>query len=743
MIHTKLESHARNDQERSARVARWRLTPSLGNFGRYVLWRNRFPLINKILSRSIVLIEIYLFYHFFHFSLLTSVGAILFLGYLTRELFRGISQGFRLALIEEEARGGHPSSSHVLGLSLVAAASIGVAAAGISLGLALAFKISNFGLALLALALIVSPLEFVEQMLWSAIYTKKRLSRSFWLLSILRLTPAALLILAHQSLGPAAYVIGFAIARLGEHGYLITRALRELTRLDLSPKLPASPWKKLNGLLRIPRISSHVFAPLPFVAYELTVGALLLLRSEQYFITYFVILQLAALFGFLAARGPQSLAMDLFLALRSGDIASASLRWRQANRLLVYLLIITATILAALIYSSSSLLSLSSSLVYELPLYLLLELLTRTCFLGQLSLHRAIGTEIRAIKLQLVLFTFAALCQWQAILWYRVNLPAVLALDVSTMAIAAYSLIRTRRLASSRLFSLAMQSVFKFHAGLPAPLWLDHGQRLATATGSVALLLIAPLPRYLRTDLRNALIEEISNILPAQSAVIDICPGLWGFLVPGQADQVTNLYRKKILFELAGHLRTVTVIDPTLPVAEILKQILLSLTPVKYPVPKIKLLFSTLKTLLSDPRFAAYLRPLASERTQQFLPTLSSALKTFGIGLAPILARTDCGVVAVGDVRDDHLRISEACFSRTWRSTSLLPSIDKPYVVISVAGDPQAVIDGRGLAAPEAASLSALALALSIQWTARLIANHRLTTIIPEEVSDWRQGIAA
>ncbi len=182
-----LAANARRDKIRSDKVAAWRIDPSLSGIIKYFYWRSRFPIIQKLLNRSFLFLELSLIFFFFHTTIVSSMALLLLGVFAFNAIAIGLRQYFRVEIVKAQQDHHQGLASQLLTSCTIISIFLGLTA---GLTLTCVTYLSNLPTMTLFYAAawaIILPLEYLQSTAWMAVYTEHRLRRRISIIFVLRL----------------------------------------------------------------------------------------------------------------------------------------------------------------------------------------------------------------------------------------------------------------------------------------------------------------------------------------------------------------------------------------------------------------------------------------------------------------------------------------------------------------------------------------------------------------------------
>ena len=638
-----LQAKARKDQVLMERVAVWRRGNSWRSFAAYLYWRNRYPVLTEVLSRSLLFAEIYLLYRFFHLHTAASLSFILFWIFFFRGIFNGTLQAFRVAITTEALRTDRARANKQFPVLLRLATIAGIALPTVLLLGSLYFATDPLSVAFGAIWIVILPLQLHSASWWMLVYTRNRLRRDFWTIAVCRFVPLFALVVLHRILGPYAYVLGVLIGRVLENLYLINCARSELINQGVPIESIKRPLSHLRQVSRQPGFYSHAFFPLPYQIYNLVLGAAILFRDPQWWLIHFVFFYLVISFSYPVLRISQSLAMDIFLALKAGDLTSARFYLRRIEISVTVLLVSIIAGLTLSFFGQTALFTLRGQILYQLWVYFLGAIAARSLFQSYITIYRAAGTEHSYNWiLSFLLIGLVLPLQVFVLLYLRGNLPFVYAIDIACFFTLALILKTKNTFSTSDIYNGGISRVLKIDHLLPPKLWLQYFGLFKQVSSKYQLMILQLDHRYRSVSFEHALLKKIAENLSPDSICTPILPGIYLYTLSEDGSSNAEEIADNITRKLSGHVRSVHIVDSASPFEKSFKSTLAVLGKVRNPSRRSRALLKRANSVVGNDEIYRTIERLrkysfSQEIAKNAISALQEMLSSSGLGNIPCI----------------------------------------------------------------------------------------------------------
>lgn len=687
-LHNKLAQRAVKHNARGARVASWRLGLSSGALLGYLFWRNRYPVLTRLISRGFLFLELYLLLSLYHTRAAAALSGLLFFLYLCQQLFQGCVQQFRVH-IAASLQGRNLERAEELVRSLaVLGVFFGSALAALAFSGVLLFSDNSLFIFLAALLLIVVPVQLWSSSLWSAVYVFHRLPRNFWVIVLLRAIPSLTLILLAGVFGPLLYGVAVTVARLLEGVYL-----GDLARKALNKYFKRSDTEEAVSRFRlvwpgsVPEfIERVVFYAAPAV-YSAAVAGALLLTHDFYWVTYFTFFYLAITLLYIPLRLPQSLAMDVYLCLRRGSIFMAARFLRLSAVVATIALLLLICVFAAVVVLLSGYLIFQAPFLWKLSGYMFLILLARGVYGVAFIALRAACLERLIIWPHTAMFMCAAVLQLWAIVAYEADINFVLLIEAVVHLSAAALLFYARgRFQESPLLTGVLQKVATREIATPL-LWLRSVTNRSSAAGHFGLIQIDPGYRSRAAEERLALLLK-SRLPQLQFAFVRACPGYLLFNI--SAAMEPRDFEAQCLLACPGMVRSACLFAARAPEEEYIRLVQVLKNTREY-----HRWIKSFRDRLTSRRFKAVLEGEFESFVVREVSELNEKLLALAccVKQLPVISVSGSKLIRQGDIEP---RFEQFVADRLGRSTfgmSIFPAMAGSVVVVTCLGVPLQFID--------------------------------------------------
>ncbi|MEZ4753545.1 MAG: hypothetical protein R3A13_04445 [Bdellovibrionota bacterium] len=699
-MHNNFEQSAKRASLTADKVQRARLSETTKGLLYYLYWRNRFPVLTRFVTRFILLVEIYVVYAIFSAAAAASLSIIIFTVLIARGAFQGITQYFRLEIVAAEQQGKHsalPALNRLLQqFSVVYGLGIGV----LTLILACLLGDSNLPVVFAASWAIVLPLQLSSSSYWVAVYTKRRLRRSFWLVIGARLIPLAFVLTLSTPLGIYSYPLGLLIGRILEFSYLRSLARQELEHNKHVSEEAQVGKTALKKILINKKFWGLFAASSAFFIFQLLVGLPLYLRGNQLWFAHFSFFFVLMTISFVPLRIPFSLGFDLYLALKAGNIIRAKRLISISRKFMWAAILAIAGLSIFLLVAQTAIFTVGQGLIYSLFIYYIGLLLVRTWFQGEFTLLRTAGLEASGFSVAaLLLIVIAGFFEFFLIQYYRANLPMVYLVEIGIFLLASILLMKQMKSEKSEIYKRFFTETFARGEVLAPWLWVD---KVRSSQALIAFYFIQLDSRYHQSIKSNALIRKLKSISESEIFITELAPTFFVFGIPSEEAAAIIA---KLRSDFAGHVRNVVSVERAKGIEE-----------------NVNLVIESLKKVREAPRalraYASYLHVIKKTALFKLLSELREVCpinastkvlsKNIADWLESYLGRKLNGVFfdgnkirLQGDVSTKCLEIAHKLCVTEGGSSRFLPILRSPVVSINYLHIPLIVLDTKGFSQEE------------------------------------------
>lgn len=538
---------AHRDAARSEQLQKSRQSRSSLAFLKYLFWRNRYPVLTKVFSKLVIVVEVALLLHYFHTDLARNMSFLLYLLFVMGVSLQGIIQGGRIWQVQHSHLTVNQRRRAIGAVTLLIIGASWGALSAILLGVFLAS--GSYELWVLAIGFILVPLELLESQLWSLVYTQQRLARSFSLVMTLRMLPAFMIIAFHNTLGASSYAIGIVLSRLLESAYLIALANHTLVSRSSTPLIDRESFRMIKAFVGDPIFRRYCLTPLSIQFYQLALAALIFSYRPYLWMTFFWFQQALQLALFISLRPSYSLAMDIFIATSRGALRNGSRLLRLGLRYSWLAALTVSIFLGSLSASFPIYLTLVIPEIWQVLPWLLVSLLARTFLQTRFLFHKNVGSEIRNFGL---IFPLMVVCaptiQYFITEELLGNLPLIILVD-SLLCLAAGVLLGPIRLNDSPVHSAVLREEVKRNVAEPAS---EVARRLKAPGAFEAFALFATSP-YLSKQQLTVLLRLVKTSYTPSGMLLCIVPGLYCLFHNRGPNDVLHSMSDPNLPTFAGH----------------------------------------------------------------------------------------------------------------------------------------------------------------------------------------------
>lgn len=696
MLSKKLAALAVEDHLRHLKVQRWRLGLTTGGILKYLYWRNRFPLLLKILTRSLVIVEVFLINHYFNFFLASSFGLIFFIFYYLRELHRGVVQSVKKCLLEKYISKQSSGAYDLIKRLLLVNITYGIICPLLFL-LFIYFNGENQQtLLFVSLWIVIFPLQLLANSFWTLLYGFHRLKRSFWLILLCRLVPVFALILLGEVSGIMAYFIGFIAGRSFENVYLISISWAALNRGLLKQNDSKSKEKIYNNY-------AQLLFPLCFPLYNIFLALLIYIRDSGEWLTHFFVIYILNILLFIALRGPQSLMMDFYLCILNLNAGNA-LKWLKLSCKVRNVVILLLSIMLAVPLVLGSQYYLSIPLLTAFLPMVIIMLLARALLQTQLLyiqagfLEKQVLCKLAAACFVLILF------QTYALLFLRVDLNFIyMSEGVLLMLLALFIRSSTKSAAE-----LKQSEIYKYKESYlkSRAAWLETDKLFAAVQqGRYHYLCIQIDTEYERLEKRDHTLASISGSLSVDLILIPVYPGIYFLACP--PDILEQKLIRKLKLAHPAIIRSVIKFD-MLNFEDSLKQLLQALRKSNQQHAALNRFQYFVELVLQSKLLVNDFADI-----QDLNSALDLSFKKYKLDQLRVIYKEGCSIPQ--NCRPEHIDFALNCFHGSEFRKFLLYYSKNSFLQIVTEGQPVAVIDSSGMGSEQVNVLHQLVLGINLR----------------------------
>lgn len=701
-----LVAQAHRDNTRRNKVAAWRVDPSLTGLIKYLYWRSRFPIMQKLLNRLFLLLELALIYSFFHIKIVTSVALLLLGVFAFNAIAFGIRQHFRVNLVSAQKEQ-HPT----LPSALLASCTLTGILLGITAGITLTGVAYLVGLPFTTILYaaawsIVLPLEYMQATAWMAVYTEHRLRRRISIVCALRLIPTLMLIATHSFFGLYSYIIAILLSRSAESLYLFSLARNALKERDWSFDLPGylrhafEPRQKL-ALVNWQKLWRYLMPQLALQSYQIGLAVALFTRGTDYWLPYCGFVYLLMLFSYLPVRAVQSLEMDIFLALKGADLPRARWLAKRATRAALFVSAVLILVLNILFIVSLALFTLFLPSLYDLWIYFNLALLVRVLFQTRFQLSMAAAIEYSRLGLwgSLIVAAFLPL-QLFLVLILRANLAMILLADILVWIALLPCLKPKRDFLLSPFLSPFLKRRLSNQTEIPAAAWLQLNSAWQRIGWPIAYFILQLDADYYSQPASQRLLDETQRVLDSVASACPLMPG-WYLVACPTVKLSPARIAVALRVALAGHLRNIIQIRTDYAITQNINVILQASRRVRQSSREQRSITTVLEQLQqSDIILQAFELCKRLPRHQNVLESqLGTALTVLRQQYPelPLISWDGSKLSKAGTASQALLIAANQMFTESKRMGALILHPPKPFLTIASAGQLLILLDPSGL----------------------------------------------
>jgi hypothetical protein len=400
---------------------------------KYLLYRARYPVLTRVISRLFILLELYFAYLFFSQKIFTEIALFLILIQLQRAGVRGVLSSLRPKLAQAKIK----KNDHDYRLAINKATTLGN-----TTGLLMGFLFAIFaviqmhqsatGFFYLLYFLLLTPLYSITTILWGAIYVERRQYRSFTKVITLRAIPL-LVLLSFSGVGPTAYLIGILVAKALEYVYLIGIALKAL-KLSISQVTSVASPARLKKFISNRFYQSITLSAVIFPLYDLLLGLVILNRSAAFFVVYCTFYFLIRFLLVIVLQTPRTLFFDVYTALKNGRPILANIRAEEIWQITLVLTFCLSVFITMAI-SSPDLIGILPDFLSEFWIYFILLFSLRGLAETGHGLAQVATTDYFAIKKLLIIVSLFLLIHFTASQLLVTNLQFFFFIEVICWAV--------------------------------------------------------------------------------------------------------------------------------------------------------------------------------------------------------------------------------------------------------------------------------------------------------------------
>lgn len=460
----KILAAAISAQDKFAKLNLYRTFNNLGGTLRYFWYRNRLAMANKVISRLAMLIELFLIQNIFSRSTAVSFAFVYFLYISFGSLQKGISQVFRLRLVEGEltsdAAASQSASQSREYSKLLWYSGFYTLIAGCAVCLVCSLLgLSSFTILFSLLMLPVACLESLASAAWTAVYVRSRQNRNFYLTTGVLFIPGISLILLSSSLGILSYLLGYLLSRLALNIYLFVKA-----RASLNLSGIRFQWNFLRSsqasISEILRHWPHLVFRVPASLYQIILFFTLYLYRKDLVLVHFMYMALSHMLFYPVTRAAQTFRMDYYLYLKKASFIQADKIRRRSEQLGKTVAAFVSFIVCLVAGVVSVYLGIVKSMEYALLPYLVLSLVVNSLLEIRLASLLTAGSERKCLSpLFAVYCLIAAPLQVFLLLDQRVNLQAVYCTEIFLTGCLLPFIYRKQLLKNSIFADLRLKSL--------------------------------------------------------------------------------------------------------------------------------------------------------------------------------------------------------------------------------------------------------------------------------------------
>lgn len=554
-MHKLLEAKARKAKSIDEKVKKARLSENTSSMILYLFWRNRFPILTRITSRFLLFAELYLLYMLFSSAAIASLSIVIFLMFMAKGSFQGISQFFRLKIVDlqqQKKLGEIGKLHHCL---QIFSNTYGILVGLLSIIVAFSLTSSWIARIFTIIWAILLPMQLRSSSAWMTVYTKHRLKRSFVFILFCRLIPLFSIISFSGILKVYSYPLGLLIGRGLEYLYLEKTATKclQLNKILLLQKIPND---FVLNCLKQRKLWKLWFSSASYFIFQSVLGIAIYLQSSEMWFTHFSLFFVITTFSYIPLRIPYSLSFDLYEGLKTGNIIRCNSLIKNIRKFQFFVSLIFSAFCILLLYLNTAIFTVAGSIIYFLFIYFISLLVMRTWYLSEYSIIRTAGLEVyNYVICSSLLLISVAFFEVFILKQYRANLPMIYLVECITFI--GLSLFLTLKL-NPKLSEIYIRALNLRREGpkLLLPwVWFEEIKKQHKKLG---FLIIQFDARYSLTDRTDTLLRVIGKNFNNDILYTEIAPSLVvGTIDKDFADKYLEIFRS----ELAGHVRNAIIVD--------------------------------------------------------------------------------------------------------------------------------------------------------------------------------------
>ena len=452
-VFEKILTLAKTQEAKARKIQLLKASTSKKTFLKYIFYRLRYPILGRIVTRFIRLLEVFLVFYYFQGNFFNTVTLVLYFLIIYEGLSQGGLQYFRFLMVKFQLRENQEYANQTLGITLIYSIILSIIAIfGLSIYCILNELETNTYLILAAIG-IVLPLQNISQALWVLAYTQKRLKITFYLLVLIQLIPSVMLVLFHKTFGEMVFIFSFFASKFLYSVYLTKIAWTDLKFEQYCLVFPKS-IKFIREIVCNKKFLS--FASFPFFhnAYYLILALLIFFNSQFYWKTYLFFFFIVYFFSSFSIQISRSLALDLHLALKYAKLKDAKRLLKQINFFYFLAIILSISLFLLLFIYIPQIFSFGQNTILNYFACFLIALFAKSFFETQYKLFEAAKDEASLIKIFFIIFTLGTIIQYQLIYNFDANLQGILAFDALIFLVLSGYMFLTINLKKSYLVNL-------------------------------------------------------------------------------------------------------------------------------------------------------------------------------------------------------------------------------------------------------------------------------------------------
>lgn len=721
MLQQSLESRAKRFESRIRSFSHMRDSRFIVPFFFYTAWRNRYPVMAKVLYRIFVLIEVYALYENGFSDFAFSLAFIFFVSFSFRKIFRGVSQFFRVLLAQARITRSSVRLTDVTGGLLVLSLLYSLITCG-SIFVFLMSSSSETSLQIFSgLWFFIFLGELVSDSLWMVIYTRHRLPRNFALITALRALPVLSAFFLTSVTGIWVYILAIFIGRIGEVIHLSTLALRALSKDNIhvfdshnKKKKTKRISKILLNALRNNEMYTYIECHALPQIYRIMLACFLFQTDLYLWLAYFTFHSMLTSLCYLPTRIASSMGMDLYTRIQKLDLETAQHYLFRTRVVVLCATIMSFALTALALFGDYSYLLLDYKIISQTSLFLLFAIPSFAFYRSEFAYFVALGQEPRVLNIKRLSYISIIAIQAVLVIIFRANLSALLLVEILFHIIVAALMYMKIKPSKSPFYEYSLSYKLMTSSFLPTNIWFE----VLRFCKSSAVVIIHLDKNFVNAQGRENSTKHISKSLNTIFASCSLTPDV--FLLADIENKFTSssALEREVILHSGGNIRNVIAVSKDFDIDDIEK------------ILKVNDLHANTKKLALRVIRATEekeLRDLQREYSQFFNSkslekNIARYCRKQAFKKVKILTKTGKGDSWF--IRSNHRKYANKLFSNSQGVMSLVPQKLQQFPCITVLGKPIVVFDGRKVSGKAKDELRTFCILGSILLTAETFLFH-------------------